>query len=175
MILFSQISHYPRGGNLQSVKPFFSKRMRRIVIVTVDYTLRKRYDSCRITLERWVLFLFFSYHSVVRLTLTISVDIYFFSWFSLIPILLRLTSFLDLLWDGVGRLYVLLRSTKSSQREIHFLPCQWKAGPAPSRAVCHTSSRLRKILSPHQAHQTLLDLFSLRIKQTNKHKRPWAT
>ena len=78
MVLFSQISHYPCGGNLQRAKPFRSKRMRRIVIVTVDYTLRKRYDSCRITLERWVLFLVFSYHSIVGLTLIISVDIYFF-------------------------------------------------------------------------------------------------
>lgn len=145
---------------------------RRIVIVAAHYTLGKRYNSCKITLERWMLFLVFSYHSIVGLTLIISLTLtvkrgYILSC-SPIPYLFRLTSFLDLVWDGVGRLYVSLRSTQSSQREIHFLPCQWKAGQGPSKPVCHTSSRLRKILSPRQARQTLLDLFSLRIKQTNK-------
>lgn len=76
----------------------------------------------------------------------------------------RLTSILDLFLEGVGRYFVSLRSEQSSRREIRFLPCQWKAVPVPSKPVYHTSSRLRKILSPRQARQTRMDLLSLNIK-----------
>ena len=57
-------------GTLRA-KPFRSQRMRRIVIVIIDYMLGERYNSYGITLERWVLFLVFSYHSIVRLTLVV--------------------------------------------------------------------------------------------------------
>ena len=65
--MFSQVSHCLCGGNLQRTKPICSKRMRRLIIVDISL-LGERYNSYVITLERWMLFLVFSYHSIVGLT-----------------------------------------------------------------------------------------------------------
>ena len=80
---------------------------------------------------------------------------HFFSDVTLFTLIMFIqqTCFPDYVWKAAYTLAVSPRSKRSNQKEIPSSPCQLKVVPDLPSAFCHTFSRLRRTLSPHQAHR----------------------